>query len=53
MTPYFMQNVVYEWVIFFQKFYKIQMSQYWLKLKKIWTKSGNFGQNLAQNWADW
>ena len=43
MTPYKMQNLVYEWVIF-QNFAKFEP-----KLEKI----GNFVQNLAQNWADW
>ena len=29
------------------------LSQNWLKFKKILEKVGNFVQNLAQNWADW
>ena len=47
MTPYKMQNLVYEWVDF-SKF-----GQIWLKFKKILEKIGNFVQNLVQNWADW
>ena len=27
--------------------------QNWLKFKKTLEKSGNFPQNLAQNWANW
>ena len=29
------------------------LSQNWLKFKKIWEKSGDFDQNLAKNWTDW
>ena len=29
------------------------LSQFWLKFKKILEKLGDFAQNLAQNWADW
>ena len=32
-------------------FYKI--FQNWLKFKKIWEKSGDFAQTLAQSWADY
>ena len=37
------------------RFFKIfpNLSQNWLKFKKILEKSGDFAQNLAQNWADW
>ena len=37
------------------QFFKIwpNLSQNWLKFKKILEKIGNFVQNLAQNWADW
>ena len=37
------------------RFFKIwpNLSQNWLKFKKILEKIGNFVQNLAQNWADW
>ena len=37
------------------RFFKIwpNLSQNWLKFKKILEKIGNFDQNLAQNWADW
>ena len=45
-----MQNLVYEWVIF--QIWS-NLSQNWLKFKKILGKIGNFVQNLAQNWADW
>ena len=31
---------------------KQNLSQNWLKCKKILKKSGDFGQNLTQNWAD-
>ena len=51
MTPYKIQNLVYEWVNF-PKFGQI-CSQNWLKFKKILETIGNFVQNLAQNWADW
>ena len=43
MTPYKMENLIYEWVDF-SKF-----AQNWLKFKKIFEKSGDFAQNLAQN----
>ena len=46
-----MQNLVYEWVNF-SKFGQ-NLSQNWLKFKKILEKIGYFVQNLAQNWADW
>ena len=29
------------------------LSQNWLKFKKILEKLGDFAQNLAQNWGDW
>ena len=29
------------------------LSQNWFKIKKIWEKSSDFAQNLAQNPADW
>ena len=37
------------------QFFKIfpNLSQNWLKFKKIWEKLGNFAQNLVQNWANW
>ena len=37
------------------RFFKIwpNLSQNWLKFKKILEKIGNFVQNLAQNWANW
>ena len=37
------------------QFFKIwpNLSQNWLKFKKILEKIGNIVQNLAQNWADW
>ena len=37
------------------QFFKIwpNLSQNWLKFKKILEKIGNFVQNLAQNWANW
>ena len=37
------------------QFFKIwpNLSQNWLKFKKILRKIGSFVQNLAQNWADW
>ena len=37
------------------RFFKIctNLSQNWLKLKKLLEKSGDFAQNLAQNWVDW
>ena len=37
------------------RFFKIwpNLSQNWLKFKKILEKIGSFVQNLAQNWADW
>ena len=49
MTPYKMQNLVYEWVDF-SKF-----GQIWAKIgsKKIYEKISIFIQNLTQNWADW
>ena len=47
MTPYKMQNLVYEWVDF-SKF-----SQNWLKFLKILEKSGDFVQNFSKNRADW
>ena len=68
MTPYKMQNLLYEWVDFSKfcqnwlKFKKIlekicnfvqNLAQNWLKFKKIVEKICNFVQNLAQNWADW
>ena len=36
-------------------FFKIfpNLSQNWLKFKKIYEKSGEVAQNLAQNWANW
>ena len=47
MTPYKMQNLVYEWANF-SKF-----SQIWAKIgltfKKILEKLGDFAQNLAPN----
>ena len=54
--------LVYEWPLIRCKiwymngsFFKIwpNLSQNWLKFKKILEKIGNFVQNLAQNWADW
>ena len=54
--------LVYEWPLLKCKsgiwmgwFFKIwpNLSQNWLKFKKILEKIGNFVQNLAQNWADW
>ena len=41
-----MQNLVYAW-------FDYQISKFWLKFKTIWIKSGNYGQNLTQNWIDW
>ena len=37
------------------RFFKIwpNLSQNWLKFKKILEKNCNFVQNLTQNWADW
>ena len=37
------------------RFFKIwpNLSQNWLKFRKILEKMGNFVQNLAQNWVDW
>ena len=37
------------------RFFKIwpNLSQNWLKFKKILEKIGNFVQNLTKNWADW
>ena len=37
------------------RFFKISpnLSQNWLKFQKILEKSGDFAQNLAQNWSDW
>ena len=46
-----MQNLVYDWVDFFKIW--PNLSQNWLKFKKILEKIGNFVQNLAQNWVDW
>ena len=54
--------LVYEWPLIkckiwymngliFQKFRNL--SQNWLKFKKILEKSGDFVQNLAKNWTDW
>ena len=37
--------------LIFQKFRNL--SQNWLKFKKILEKSGDFAQNLAKNWTDW
>ena len=37
--------------LIFQKFRNL--SQNWLKFKKILEKSGDFVQNLAKNWTDW
>ena len=51
MTPYKVQNLVYERVDF-SEFSQI-LSQNWLKFKKILEKLGDFAQNLAQNWSDW
>ena len=51
MTPYKMQNLVYEWVDFFKS--SLNLSQNWLKFKKILEKSGDFAQNLAKYWTDW
>ena len=42
-------GTVYEWVDFSKKV--PNLSQNWLKFKEICEKSGNFGQNLAQNYA--
>ena len=35
------------------RFFKIFATLNWLKSKKILEKSGDFIQNLTQNWADW
>ena len=37
------------------QFFKIfpNLSQNWLNFNKILEKSGDFAQNLAQNWTDW
>ena len=37
------------------RFFKIfpNLSQNWLKSNKIYEKSGDFAQYLAQNWFDW
>ena len=37
------------------QFFKIfpNLSQDWLKFKKILEKLGDFAQNLAQNWTNW
>ena len=43
MTPYKMQNLLYEWVDFSPN----------LRFSKILEKLGDFAQNLDQNWADW
>ena len=51
MTPYKMQNLVYEWVDF-SKFSKIG-AKIGSNLRTYLKKSGDFAQNLAQNWADW
>ena len=50
MTPLNM-----EFGIWLCQFFKIDLnlSQNWLKFKKILTKLGNFVQNWDQNWADW
>ena len=37
----------------FQNLANLNLSQNWLKFKKILEKIGNFVQNLAQNWANW
>ena len=50
MTLYFMQNWVYVWVDF-RSF--PNLSQEWLKFKKIRKEKSNFGQNVPQNSADW
>ena len=47
LDSYFMQNLVYEWDFFFK------FEPNWFKFKEILEKSGNFGQNLVQNQADW
>ena len=47
MTPYKMQNLVYEWVDF-SKFTQIEPKNFFLNLEKV----GNFAQNLTQTWAD-
>ena len=47
MTPYKMQNLVYEWVNF-SKFPNVEPI-----LAEILEKSGDFAQNLAPKWADW
>ena len=46
-----MLNLVYEWVNF-SKFSHIWV-KIWPKFKKIFEKSGNSAQNLAQNRSDW
>ena len=51
MTPYKTQHLVYEWVNFSKIFRNL--GQNWPKFKKIWEESGDFAQNLVQNWADW
>ena len=51
MTPYKMQNLVYEGVDF-SKFGQIWVKIQWLKFQKILEKIGNFVQNLVKNWAD-
>ena len=54
--------LVYEWPLLNSKsgiwmgwFFQIwpNLSQNWLKFKKILEKVGIFVQNLAQNWANW
>ena len=46
-----MHNLVSEWVDF------SKLSQIWAKIgsnfKKILEKSGDFAQNLVQNWSNW
>ena len=52
MTPCEMQNLVYEWVHFVFKIFP-NLSQNWLKFKKMLENSGDFAQNLVPNWSDW
>ena len=47
MTPYKTQNLVYEWVDFSK--FEPKLAQLFTKMEK----SGDFAQNLFQNWADW
>ena len=49
--PHKVQNVVYEWGNF--SIFFLNLNKNWLKFKKIWEKSGDFAQNLVQNWTDW